>query len=101
MSNNISTFPPPSSHITSTTTETARTSADAGKPVSAAAPVDAVHLSADTTSLQSLSDSSGAGASVDHAKVDAVRSAIAAGTYKVDPQKIAGRMLQLEQDLSK
>ena len=38
---------------------------------------------------------------VDTAKVEALRSAIAAGTYKVDPDAIAARMIALEQGSGK
>ena len=47
------------------------------------------------------SGSSTAPAGIDVAKVNAIRASLAEGSYKVDPQAIADRMLSLENALSK
>ena len=47
------------------------------------------------------SASSIAPAGIDVAKVNAIRTSLADGSYKVDPQAIADRMLSLENALSK
>ncbi len=40
------------------------------------------------------------GATVDQAKVDKIRQALAEGSYQINPSRIAERMLVLEQQLS-
>lgn len=97
----ISTSPPPGRVQSSAGKEVSRTSSEASPAVVSAPSVDAIHLSTDATSLHSLSASAAGSASVDHARVHTVREAIAAGTYKIDAQKIAERMTQLDKDLSK
>ena len=65
---------------------------------SATATDDRVQL---TDSARALQDASrtGHGASVDTKKVEQVRQALANGTYKIDPSRIADRMLSLESKL--
>ncbi len=36
---------------------------------------------------------------VDHARVEQVRNSLSSGSYKIDPEKIADRLLQTEQAL--
>lgn len=96
----ISTSPPPGRMQSNTGKEVSRAGSEASPAVASAPSVDAVHLSSDAASLHSLSANAAGSASVDHARVHAVREAIAAGAYKIDAQKIAERMTQLDKDLS-
>ncbi|MDR0182963.1 flagellar biosynthesis anti-sigma factor FlgM [Lysobacter arvi] len=79
-----------------------RAGADRGQPVGPAAAADQMRLTGDAANLQALERELGAApAGIDVAKVNAIRSALADGSYKVDPQAIADRMLSLENALSK
>ncbi|GAA5078508.1 flagellar biosynthesis anti-sigma factor FlgM [Lysobacter panacisoli] len=79
-----------------------RSGAERGQPVGATAAADQMRLTGDATGLQALERELGAApAGIDVAKVNAVRAAIADGSYRVDPQAIADRMLSLENALSK
>ena len=69
-------------------------------PVAAAPAADSLRLTGEATGVQALARELGdAPASFDTARVDAVRAAIADGSYRIDPQAIADRMLSLERDL--
>ena len=79
-----------------------RSGADRGQPVGATASADQMRLTGDATHLQALERELGAApAGIDVAKVNAIRASLADGTYQVDAQAIAGRMLSLENALSK
>lgn len=79
-----------------------RAGAERGQPVVATAAADQMRLTGDATGLQALERELGAApAGIDVAKVNAVRAAIADGSYRVDPQAVADRMLSLENALSK
>jgi negative regulator of flagellin synthesis FlgM len=52
-----------------------------------------------TSSAQAVDAASKVGDSVDTAKVEAIRNAIAAGTYKVDPANIADKLSSMESQL--
>lgn len=80
---------------------TTRTGGERERPVDATAPVGNVRLT-DAENLQALERQLGAApASIDLARVDAVRAALADGSYRVDPEQIATRMLDLEHALGK
>jgi negative regulator of flagellin synthesis FlgM len=79
------------------------------KPVGAASPdagntggasADSVHITHSARALAALSQALRDTPEVDAARVASLQQAIAAGNFGVDAQRIAGRMLQLEQDLS-
>jgi len=78
----------------------------AGKPVGSATSgpasgptPDSVHITSSARALAALSQAVQAAPDVDGARVAGVQQALAAGQYGIDPDRIAGRMLQLEQDL--
>lgn len=62
---------------------------------------DSVKLSGAAASLQRLEKSLQGGSAFDAAKVESVRSALAAGTYKIDASVIAGKLVELERMLAK
>jgi negative regulator of flagellin synthesis FlgM len=71
-------------------------------PVAASPAADSLRLTGEAAGLQALERELGqAPASFDAARVDAVRASIADGSYRIDPQAIADRMLSLEHDLHK
>ncbi len=69
-------------------TDQARAASRIGAPVAAQAPA--------TSSLSRIARDLAASPPVDAARVMALRTAIAAGTYQADPDAIAAKMLSLE-----
>ena len=67
--------------------------------VGAVAASDSVRLTDVGSELAAVSRSAGEPAPFDSAKVAAVRSALADGSYRVDAQLIADRLLAVEKDL--
>ncbi len=75
-------------------------SAGAGETVSNASGADdRVQLTDSARALHAASNTT-AGATVDTKKVDQIRQALANGTYRIDPSRIADRMLSLESQLN-
>ncbi|MCZ6644217.1 MAG: flagellar biosynthesis anti-sigma factor FlgM [Gammaproteobacteria bacterium] len=64
-----------------------------------AATTDHVDLSANAQTLQSLEAKIHTFPEIDHAKVEAIRTAIAEGRYHVDPVRLAERFVALESEL--
>ena len=64
-----------------------------------AAPADKVSLTGNAVRLQQLSKAAGDGPVVDTKKVNATRSAIASGTYKVDSQSVAAKLSRMDWEL--
>ena len=60
---------------------------------------DQVDLSSDVQSLKSLEAKIHTFPEIDHAKVEAIRTAIAEGRYHVDPVRLAERFIALESEL--
>ena len=58
-----------------------------------------MHITQSARSLQSLSQAVQDSPDVDTARVSAVQQQIESGQYTVNPDRIASRLLQLEQDL--
>ncbi|GIX36260.1 MAG: hypothetical protein KatS3mg126_2039 [Lysobacteraceae bacterium] len=69
-----------------------------GQPSSAAAD-DSVRLSGGALDLVGLARSLAAEPAFDAAKVQALRTALEAGTYRIDAQEIARRLARLEREL--
>ena len=83
-----------------TNATSARAGTDRTAPV-AAPEGDSLRLTGEASGLQTLARELGsAPAGIDMAKVNAVRAAIADGSYQIDSAKIADRMLGLERDLA-
>lgn len=71
-------------------------------PVAAAAATDNLRLTGEAAGLQAIERELGEGpASIDAARVGAVRAALADGSYRIDPQAIADRMLSFDRDFSR
>ncbi|WP_305805165.1 flagellar biosynthesis anti-sigma factor FlgM [Stenotrophomonas sp. YIM B06876] len=66
------------------------------QPVQAA---DSVRLTGEATNLQALQRQLSAAPAIDSARVDAVRESLQNGSYRINPQAIAARMLDLDQQL--
>ncbi len=87
-----------STHVRPVTTPAKATPADgsAARPVEA---TDSVRLTGEATSLQALQRELSAAPAVDTARVQAVREALENGSYRIDPDAIAKRMLALDEQL--
>lgn len=79
---------------------TSRAGAPRNEPVAATVETDSVRLTGEAAGLQALERQLGTEpAGIDMARVEAVRAAIADGSYRVDAQQIASKMLELEKQL--
>lgn len=78
----------------------ARAGTDRSKPVVAAPATDSVRLTGEATGLQAAVESKlGQPAPLDMAKVNAVRAALDDGSYQINPQDIANRLVALERQM--
>ncbi len=94
---------PPSRPADLATAGTAqRAGGDRTQPVAAPTASDNMTLTGEAAGLQALQrELGGAPAGLDVARVNQVRAAIADGSYRVDPEQIATRMLDLENALAR
>jgi negative regulator of flagellin synthesis FlgM len=91
----------PLENVASTAAGSARAGPDRMQP-SAAPEGDSLRLTGEASGLQAMAHKLAAGpAGIDQARVEAVRAAIAAGTYQIDPARIADGLLGLERDLAR
>jgi negative regulator of flagellin synthesis FlgM len=87
---------------TQATAVPSRAGADRSEPIGASAAADNMRLTGDAAGLQALERELGAApAGIDVARVNQVRAALADGSYRIDPQEIANRLLVLERELSR
>jgi len=77
-----------------------RSGEDRSQPVAAAPASDSVRLTGEAEGLQAMQRELGA-PGIDVARVNEVRAALADGSYRIDPQQIATRMLALESELGR
>ncbi|MGA8706804.1 MAG: flagellar biosynthesis anti-sigma factor FlgM [Steroidobacteraceae bacterium] len=73
--------------------------ATGGSNSAPAAETDSVHITQSARALQALSQAVQDSPEVDSARVSAVQQQIESGQYSANPDRIASRLLQLEQDL--
>lgn len=82
------------------TTVTARAGGERSQTISPAERTDSVRLTGEAEGLHALERELGAApASIDMIRVNALRAAIADGSYRVDAQQVADRMLALDSAL--
>ena len=73
--------------------------AERSRLVEASAGGDSLRLTGEATSLQAMQRELSTAPAIDHARVQAVREALQAGTYKINAEAIADGMLGLEGQL--
>jgi negative regulator of flagellin synthesis FlgM len=73
---------------------------DSGSKARADAPRDAVELTNTATNLKRIEASLANLPEVDRSRVDDVRDRLQSGSYEINHQKLAAKMLKLDQDLS-
>jgi negative regulator of flagellin synthesis FlgM len=80
----------------------ARAGGERTAPIAATPEADSVRLTGEATGLQALERELGAApAGMDAARVNEIRSSLAEGSYRIDPNAIANRMLDLENALTR
>lgn len=100
MSQKIEGTPPPAVRSTGPVGgRVAAAGGDRSSPVEASRPADSLRLTGEAASLQALQRELAAAPAVDQARVAEVRQALESGSYRIDPAKIAERMLDLDQQL--
>lgn len=70
------------------------------KPASASASADDVQLTHTATSLKQIETRLASIPDVDRARVEAVRQRVESGTWKMDANRIADRLMRFERDLA-
>ena len=73
--------------------------ADRSTPVQASQAGDSLRLTGEAASLQALQRELVAAPAVDQAPVEQLRQGIESGSHRIDPAKIAERMLDLDKQL--
>lgn len=68
-------------------------------PVEASAGGDSLRLTGEATSLQTMQRELSSASAIDSARVESIRNALEAGTYRIDAGAIADRMLEMERQL--
>ena len=78
----------------------ARAGGERSQPIAATPAADSLRLTGEAAGLKQAVDREvGMPASFNVEKINAIRAAIAGGTYQVNPQEIANRLLALERQL--
>ena len=77
----------------------ARAGTERSPSVGATAASDSLRLTGEAEGLQALERQLATPAGIDMAKVQAVRAAIADGSYRIDAAQIASRMIDLDRQL--
>lgn len=81
-------------------TATARAGGERSQPIAATAAIDSVRLTGEAEGLHALERELGAApAGLDIVRVNELRAAIADGSYRIDAQQVADRMLALDSAL--
>ena len=84
---------------TSVTSRVQASGADKSEAVQASTGGDSLRLTGEAASLQTMQRELSSASAVDTARVQSIRQALEAGTYKIDAQAIADRMIDLERQL--
>ena len=79
----------------------ARAGASRDAAVAATPEADSLKLTGEAVGLKAMARELATPASLDMARINEIRAAIDSGTYKVNPQDIANRLLALERQLLK
>lgn len=69
------------------------------RAIEAPAAGDSLRLTGEATGLQAMQRELAARPAVDEARVEAVREALASGSYRIDPEAIASAMLRMDAQL--
>ncbi|WP_374013937.1 flagellar biosynthesis anti-sigma factor FlgM [Pseudoxanthomonas koreensis] len=92
--------PPPAVQGTGPLGRVAHAGGDRSAPVENVQAGDSLRLTGEATGLQTLQRELAAAPAVDSARVAEVRLALESGSYRVDPARIAERMLDMDRLLA-
>jgi len=70
-----------------------------GGPAASAGPAESIHITDTASQLAGLEQTARTLPAIDEVRVAAVASSIEQGTYRISPQHIADRLVQLERTL--
>ncbi|WP_028839353.1 flagellar biosynthesis anti-sigma factor FlgM [Thermomonas fusca] len=70
-----------------------------GAAVAATPPVDSLRLTGQAVGLKAMARDLASPGKPDMARIEEIRNAIDSGTYEINPQEIASRLLALEREL--
>lgn len=101
VSNKINGLEPRPARVTATSGVRALPGATAGPGQEAAQSESSVKLTDASRNLTTIADSLRAMPAVDELRVAAVKQRLQDGTYEIDPQRVADRLLRLESDLAR
>ncbi|WP_115512940.1 MULTISPECIES: flagellar biosynthesis anti-sigma factor FlgM [Xanthomonas] len=73
---------------------------DRASPIAALPPTDSVKLTGEATNLQNLQRELSQSSAIDTGRVQAVKDALQNGSYSINPDAIASRMMDLNQQLA-
>jgi len=73
--------------------------AGCAQPVTPVRASDSLRLTGEAAGLQALQRELSTAPAIDTTRVEAVRAELAAGNYRIDPEQIATRMLELDAQL--
>jgi negative regulator of flagellin synthesis FlgM len=76
-----------------------RRASSAGAPVEAASPSTGLRLSNDSVELRAARELASAEPGFDAAKVEQLRAQVEAGSYTINPQAVAARLMSIEGSL--
>ncbi|WP_058834625.1 flagellar biosynthesis anti-sigma factor FlgM [Luteimonas abyssi] len=100
MSQKIEGTPPPAVRSTGPIgNQVGRAGEARDKAIEAPAAADSLRLTGEAAGLQALQRDLSARPAFDEARVQAVRESLASGQYRIDPEAIAQRMLDLDGQL--
>lgn len=89
-------LPPPAVRSTTQVGNGAPAGADRSAPVEAVRAGDSLRLTGEAAGLQNLQRELAAAPAVDASRVAEVRQALESGSYRIDPARIADRMLEMD-----
>lgn len=96
MSQKIEGSLPPQAVRSTVQVERGAAGADRSAPVEAARAGDSLRLTGEAAGLQALQRELAAAPAVDASRVAEVRQALESGSYRIDPARIADRMLEMD-----
>ncbi|AWH53465.1 flagellar biosynthesis anti-sigma factor FlgM [Stenotrophomonas sp. ESTM1D_MKCIP4_1] len=85
--------------LRSVTTPVAKPGVSGDAPARPVEAADSLRLTGEATNLQALQRELSTAPAIDAQRVAAVRESLQNGSYKIDPDAIASRMLELDQQL--
>ncbi len=74
--------------------------ADTSSPIAATNSSDSVKLTGEASNLQALQRELSQSSAIDAGRVQSVKESLQSGSYKINPEAVASRMLELDKQLA-